>query len=126
LEFALVSSGILIGLKNGLSGVAIGIVIGSSIFVTIPYWKISGKLIDFHLKEILIELSKPFFCALLMGIVMYFAQFLIQSKIKNNLIVLTILTILGIGFYLTIIHFMKIDSFKEIKLLIKSRIKRRF
>jgi O-antigen/teichoic acid export membrane protein len=116
---------IVIGLKWGITGVAIAITASSYFIIWFPSWKIPGKLINLTFIEMVKNLSGPFVGAISMGIAIR-GCYIILSRLWNYpSIILGILVPFGIIFYLLFVKLFKIKSFTEIKELISKELKNR-
>lgn len=101
-----------IGLRWGVIGVALCYVIGSYLILLYPGWAIPGKLIGMRFIEMLKNLSGPFFCSVVMGVVIWALGFILLQN-QPPWISLTVQVPIGIILYISLIHFFKVRSYIE-------------
>jgi len=101
--------------------------IGITIFYTIasfltiyPKWYFMSKLISTSFGEIISQLKNVFYCSILMGISIYFLNFLFPNN-SINIVIFSLKVLFGIMFYWFLISFFKLKSYTELLKLIKDR-----
>ena len=118
-------SSMIIGLRWGIVGVAAAYVISGYTLLTYPGWSIAGKLVNMRFGEMLLNLRKPFFCAIIMSAVIFSMSLAIPSS-WNSWFQLGVLTIIGFTSYIFLIHFYKIEGYVELRSFIVQELKNTF
>jgi O-antigen/teichoic acid export membrane protein len=112
----LVASGVyalafFIGIRWGIMGVAWSYVIGNLV-LWYPCWAIPGRLIGITFREMIRSLSPAFFCALVMGVVVWAVGGGLPVSMAHWQY-LAIQVPLGVLFYLTLVARLRLDSWQE-------------
>ena len=108
--------GFIIGLKWGITGVAISYLI-TNVLMIFPVFMIPFKLINLSVVKFLISFKLTILSVVGMIVVLLCALYLIADKF-NDIITLSILIILGIGSYLLISFSINKDKLIEIKSMV--------
>lgn len=108
--------GIIIGLRWGILGVAIGYAIGSFL-IWYPTFYFAASLINLKLGEHLYNLSPPFICVVLMATVVW-AMGMLLPHILSSWILLIVQVLCGALIYISLIHLLKIRAYLEVRTLL--------
>jgi len=115
---ALVIPTIIIGVMFGIKIMIIGMIINSIIaYFLNSYW--SGKLVHYPSQEQIADLAAPFMGALIVGLIVFSIKILLPFK---PYIVLCVQMPLVALIFWVIVRAMKLDSYIEIKNIIKERL----
>lgn len=106
--------GFIVGLNWGVNGVALSYLI-VNLIMFYPVFRISWGQIGLSVKDGLSEIAPIFVISILMGLGVYFSDFLFLNNIENQLLKLILMVILGIALYLIMIHI----RYGGVKMLIK-------
>jgi PST family polysaccharide transporter len=112
--------GILIGLKYGIMGVAVGYTLSTLIFLTYPGFVIAGRLINLKFCEIIHKLGNIFGCSAGMSILVWMAGIMLPDD-WQHWIYLAIQVPLGILIYAVSIHLFKLEAYEDIRGLVRGR-----
>jgi O-antigen/teichoic acid export membrane protein len=110
----------IIGLRWGILGIAVAYLLSGYLILWYPSWAIPGKLIGLRFSEMMENLSKTFYCAILMGIFIWVLGIVLPANLKMWQILL-IKVSWGSIFYFLLIHLVKLESYLEAKQLIKDK-----
>lgn len=105
--------GVLIGARWGIIGAAWAYVLGTYIFICYPTWSSAGRLVNLGFKDLLRNLAGPFYCAVLMGFLLWISDRWIFGN-QVSMIRLVIQVPLGVFVYGFLIRQFRLEAFREV------------
>lgn len=109
----------LIGIQWGIVGVAYAYVLSGYVILWYPAWAIPGRLIGLTFWQMLKNVSGPFGCAIVMGMVLWGGRLILPAT-WPQWITLLFFIIIGIVIYATVIHFIRIRAYVEGKMILQN------
>lgn len=110
---------ILVSMQFGVTAIAISAALFGFVSMVISILP-NKKLINYSIKEQLLDIMPSFFASLVMGVVVYTISFIKMPTV----VLLIIQVILGICTYLTISYIFKIDSFSYMLSMIQGKLEK--
>jgi O-antigen/teichoic acid export membrane protein len=111
--------GIVIGLQWGIVGVAVGYAIASFIN-SYPSFYFAGRLVHLTFRELLRNLAGVFGCAAAMALLVWAAGMLLPAAWSQSAR-LAAQVLLGVIVYVSLVHLLKVQAYKEARALISEQ-----